>query len=49
MYRKRPKQRNDVTGETRPHLQHLSIGFFEKELDFVSMGPYNIKRVIGAH
>lgn len=41
--------RNDFAGETRPNLQHLSIGFFEKVLNFVSMGPYNIKRVIGAH
>lgn len=30
-------------------MQHLSIGFFEKVLNFVSVGPNNVKRVIGAH
>ena len=38
-----------MAGETRPVLQHLSMGFFGQELNFVSMGPNNIKRVIGAH
>lgn len=38
-----------MAGETRPILQHLSMGFFGQELNFLSIGPNNIKRVIGAY
>lgn len=38
-----------MAGKTRPHLQQISIEFFGKLLNFVSVSPYNIKRVIGAY